>query len=754
MDRPMDTAKPELIGYADRFSAAPGERLRFMVSTDLPRYEATLVRLIHGDVNPAGPGFKEEVIPGVLGGTYPGRKQVAQPGSYILVPDSPLHTMVESFTLADWIFPTTPALGRVQGILTKQDSGPAGYGLVVDARGALALRLGGEGGRQEEVSSGVPLRAGQWYFVAASYNAGDGAVRLVQRLQAPWPLPDASVVVEQTVQPVGSLHNQAPILIAAAASETTPSGRVVARGHYNGKIEAPCLFSRALQPEEIEALWGGASPRDVGSQFLVAAWDFAGDFASSRVRDTSRNGLDGRAVNMPMRAVTGRAWKAREVDFKRVPQQYGAIHFHDDDLEDAGWEADFELTVPEGLKSGIYAARLRGEGQEDYIPFYVRPPAGTASAAILVLAPTMTYLAYANERIIWREDIGETPVSERPADPNDLYLRAHPELGSSIYDLHSDGSGNAYSSRLRPIVTMRPKFRSYVVNAPRHFSADLYLIDWLEAKGFAYDVATDEDLHHEGQRRLAPYRVVITGSHPEYWTTPMRDALEAYLNAGGRLMYLGGNGFYWITAVDPERPHVIEVRRGYAGIRCWESAPGETYHSATGELGGLWRHRGQAPNQIAGVGFTSQGWDWSPATPGYVRLPDSFDPRAAFIFEGIGPEEVIGDFGLVMHTAAGDELDRADPALGTPPHALVLATSQGRHSDAYLLVVEDIPNTTTKVTGTTSPLIRADMVYFELPRGGAVFSVGSICWLGSLSHHRYVNNVSRITENVLRRFAS
>jgi N,N-dimethylformamidase len=84
----------------------------------------------------------------------------------------------------------------------------------------------------------------------------------------------------------------------------------------------------------------------------------------------------------------------------------------------------------------------------------------------------------------------------------------------------------------------------------------------------------------------------------------------------------------------------------------------------------------------------------------------------------------------------------------------VLATSQGRHSDAYLLVVEDIPNTTTKVTGTTSPLIRADMVYFELPRGGAVFSVGSICWLGSLSHHRYANNVSRITENVLRHFAS
>src|SRR5579884_4173403 len=267
MDRPMDTAKPELIGYADRFSAAPGERLRFMVSTDLPRYEATLARLIHGDVNPAGPGFKEEVIPGVLGGTYPGRKQVAQPGSYILVPDSPLHTMVESFTLAAWIFPTTPALGRVQGILTKQDSGPAGYGLVVDARGALALRLGGEGGRQEEVSSGVPLRAGQWYFVAASYNAGDGAVRLVQRLQAPWPLPDASVVVEQTVQPVGSLHNQAPILIAAAASETTPSAGWLPVATTTARSKRPaCSRARSSQRRSRRygvaprrATWGASS---------------------------------------------------------------------------------------------------------------------------------------------------------------------------------------------------------------------------------------------------------------------------------------------------------------------------------------------------------------------------------------------------------------------------------------------------------------------------------------------------------------
>ena len=41
------------------------------------------------------------------------------------------------------------------------------------------------------------------------------------------------------------------------------------------------------------------------------------------------------------------------------PEEYGAIHFHDDDLGDANWDVDFEFTVPEGMRSGVYAARVR-----------------------------------------------------------------------------------------------------------------------------------------------------------------------------------------------------------------------------------------------------------------------------------------------------------------------------------------------------------------------------------------------------------
>jgi len=56
------------------------------------------------------------------------------------------------------------------------------------------------------------------------------------------------------------------------------------------------------------------------------------------------------------------------------------------------------------------------------------------------------------------------------------------------------------------------------------------------------------------------------------------------------------------------------------------------------------------------------------------------------------------------------------------------------------------------MSGDENPQVRADMVFFEGPKGGAVFSTGSIAWATSLCHAGAMNNVSRITENVLNRF--
>ncbi len=401
--------------------------------------------------------------------------------------------------------------------------------------------------------------------------------------------------------------------------------------------------------------------------------------------------------------------------------------------------------MPEDLSSGVYAVRLRAGDDESYCTFFVRPPRGRATSKIAFLASTVTYMAYANYQWQMHEYFAEvTDLSWTPFDGDDLFLHLHPEAGLSTYDTHSDGSGVRYASRLRPVVNTAPKtaLGSYNLNL------DTLVLGWLEACGIACDVITDEDLHHEGVALLERYRAVVTGAHPEYFTTPMWDGVRGYLARGGRLAYLGGNGFIWRCAMSAEMPGVIELRRAEDGIRYRDEEPGEYYHEFTGEYGGLWRRLGTAPQALVGVGTVAVGFD---ASGVYRRTPASQDTRAAFIFEGIGEDETIGDFGYLGGGASGGEIDASDPMLGTPPHALVVASSEG-HSENTWLVPDETGFHHSAMDGAQNPRVKADMTFFETPAGGAVFSVGSIAWSASLPHNGYDNNVARISENVLRRF--
>ena len=145
--------------------------------------------------------------------------------------------------------------------------------------------------------------------------------------------------------------------------------------------------------------------------------------------------------------------------------------------------------------------------------------------------------------------------------------------------------------------------------------------------------------------------MLITGTHPEYCTREMLDTIEQWLRDGGRVMYLGGNGFYWVTSIDPDRPHLAEVRRGINGTRAWSSRPGELRHQTTGEQGGLWRYRGRDPNRLVGVGFASQ-CDTTDRAPGYRRTAAGYDDRYAWIFEGVD-SEMIGEHGLYLAAPPG-----------------------------------------------------------------------------------------------------
>jgi N,N-dimethylformamidase len=231
---------------------------------------------------------------------------------------------------------------------------------------------------------------------------------------------------------------------------------------------------------------------------------------------------------------------------------------------------------------------------------------------------------------------------------------------------------------------------------------------------------------------------VILGSHPEYWTRAMLAGLTAYLADGGRVMYLGGNGLYWVTSIDPERPHLIEVRKsGEGDFHPWlEPLPGELQHSTTLEAGGLWARRGFPPRRLLGVEYSSHVFHDSGGRWGFERLQSSREESHTWIFEGVD-EDVVGRFGLNLGSAAGFEMDSVQER--DSGDASTIALARARHEEFSPTRSVPVPPA-------------SDIALTTFRGGGLVFAAGSVTWTGSLAHNDYENSVSRITENVLGRF--
>ena len=762
---------PELMrltGYGSKWSVEQGDSLDFFVSCDGPAsYRAELVKLIHGDTHPGGPGVKEDVIDSPVNGTYPGRLQTIAAGSYGMVADRrPLR--VDSFTLQCWIWPTMPT--KVDGYWAPGEqtimgkwADDRGYGLFLDLEGRVCLRINGQ-----TLTAAQPVRDRAWHFVAATFDAETGCAELYYEPQLHYALdPAAEPVTAVFTEPIA--HTGVPFTFAAHPVPTEPEHGSLQPGgwpmtdHYNGKIDAVRLCSRVLTRLEIETMKLGAAPgmderRGLGPSpalgpAMVAAWDFSLEIPTRTIVDSGPYRLDGELVGLPARGMTGHNWSGAQVSWGADHRDYGAIHFHDDDLDDARWAVDFTLGVPADLPSAVYAIKLTTDGgDEDYVPFMVRTPLGAPQAKIAVIMSTTDYLAYANEHLASNGGSMEalmyrTPIMQR----QHIFLSVHREYGYSLYDTHSDGAGVHVSTRLRPVLNFRPKCESPSVQAPWQFNADLHLIDWLIEMGYAFDVITDEDISYDGLERIEGYNVLITGSHPEHKDGRYLDAIHSYKERGGRFMYMGGDGFYWRHSFHPAygRGEVTEMRRCESGIRPWQAQPGEYYHQGDGKLGGMWRFLGRDMAAVSGTSMVAQGFDVSTY---FKRTPESDDPRVAWAFEGIGSDERLGDFGLVGGGAAGAEVDNVDTTLGSPPHTLLVATSAGLHTDAYLTVTELILTNSPGHTGTQNPRIRADMAFHETPNGGGVWSFSSISYCGSLSHNNYDNNISKLTGNVLDHF--
>ena len=216
----------KITGYSDKYSAHPGDEIKFYVNAEHnDKYETQIVRLIHGDTNPEGPGYKEEEIESNCNGNYQGKNQKIHGGSYIVIPQHD-NLNVKSFTMQAYIFPTTPDKGR-QGIITKwNEKDKKGFGLFVDDEGCLSVEIG-DGSQVTKISSDKQLLRKVWYLVAVTFDAETRRVTLYQEPRVTstngvlgmailHPADQTSAVIE-TTSSVAPAENDSPLLIAASS---------------------------------------------------------------------------------------------------------------------------------------------------------------------------------------------------------------------------------------------------------------------------------------------------------------------------------------------------------------------------------------------------------------------------------------------------------------------------------------------------------------------------------------------------------
>jgi FG-GAP-like repeat len=330
-----------------------------------------------------------------------------------------------------------------------------------------------------------------------------------------------------------------------------------------------------------------------------------------------------------------------------------------------GWAETFSLTVSADWSSGIYSAACTDATQGRCDITFVVKPAADRRSPIAVLANVNTWLAYNG----WG--------------------------GQSKY------SGLARTSFLRPMPQAAP------TRDPHLTRGELWILGWLDSQGHSPDVFTDIDFHNDGCDP-ARHPLLIVGTHPEYWTLQMYDRLVAYLDAGGHLAYLGGDGLFETGDYDDDQTGMV-FRLGIEG------GPRDP---------ALFRTRGKPERSLLGV--STERCD-VPGSPYVVRAAD----HPLFAGTGLANGDTFGDVGLNRGRgngkASGWEVDTiAGPgATGIPtgcfpPQSVVPPSAL---PDGLVVLAQGVPQG-------ADP--GADMTYYDHPGGGFVFAAGSITFGGSL----------------------
>jgi hypothetical protein len=208
----------------------------------------------------------------------------------------------------------------------------------------------------------------------------------------------------------------------------------------------------------------------------------------------------------------------------------------------ARWPSTLSFTAGE-WRSGWYEALLRavrpdGSLAESRAGFVLRAPAGRPTSPILLELSLNTWNAYND----WGRSnlyLGGTAVSfRRPMArgfldrPDALHNRnaniaSERDLGGDIWLAYARANQISSWSACAGWPTWEGPF-----------------IEWAEGAGYRFDYAVNADLE-ERPEVLRRYRMMLSVGHDEYWSSPMRDTVEAFIADGGNVAFLSGNTSFW-----------------------------------------------------------------------------------------------------------------------------------------------------------------------------------------------------------------
>ena len=753
-----------IVGYSSDLTVRPGDTVDFKVSRlGGGEYEADLVRVVNGDsLTRYSDTFQVVEVDADFAGTYDGIEQDLNHGSYVHVEETGALDGLQDFTVAAWIFPSfdpteyeapdldnpdpfypptlsiaTLVVEDAQTIVSRFDAETgSGWALQLNAEFQLEFVVGDGSGDISKVTIADAAKDWDWSYVAASFDAGSGEVTVYLR-EKPYAPGDQLVARNLSASgQIGAIGHSGPLRIAAVRDGSgAGEARLEKPGAvFTGRMQDVRIVNRVLDESEIDTLASETVPASL-EDAIVADWDFGQGIDTLDIRDMSGNGIDGVVYNLAERGVRGRFWDGSTIVWMDKPDHYDSIKFHADDLYDAEWRTDFTYKVPADMPSGIYAARLEDGGVTEYVTFWVVPPAGQSSADVAVWLSDYNYLAYSN--ITLPSTVPQNYPGHNLNTVDAEFYKDNLTYGTGgVYNTHIDGTYFSYGSRKRPDLHMKPGAFFY------NFPADTHITAFLENEGIPYDIISDELVDAEGVDVLNRYRMVISSTHHEYVTAQMVDDVATYTAQGGRFIYIGGNGWFWSVDGHPVLPGVMESRN-FHDIA--------DRYLTTGIRGGLMVETGRHPGPV--FGNEMAGMIFNGSSP-YRKLEDASDPRAAWIFEGTSEGDVFGDYGIdrVHGGAAGFEIDRFNAGNGAPRHALNLAKSEPLRETIEDVKLGQLPLTILYHPTKGEPWAQADLVFFETPNGGAMFSTGSITWISSTPENGFDNDVATITRNVVRRF--